>query len=455
MSSKQRAKQIAIARNMAKSKKKNSQIMKQIAPAIYSGSGNYYQRSLRSYARGKGNYAMLASAAKNSKGAFAPDFGARAGSVIGEGIQSLFKALGFGDYKVEHNTLLADLQGAGPPVMKNYNGRSHVIRHREYLGNVYTAANGVFNLNSFPINPGLNQTFPWLASVAAGFEQYRIDGMIWEFKSTSADALNSTNTALGSVIMATEYDSSRAVFQNQQQMENHEFASSCRQSASMLHAIECKKSLTPVSELWVRTGSVPTGDDERLYDFGLFQIATVGSQSASAVNIGELWVTYEITFFKPQLLTGLGLNLLTDHFKNATTVAVGTNYFGISGTSMSPVSGSNLGCLINGANGNVINFPTFISEGNFLITFVVYGSAGTVSAPTFTLVNCSQLQYWNGDTASISQTPNGATAATLLINIIVKVTGQNATITLSSGGYPASPSGMDLWISQINSSIVT
>ena len=170
--------------------------------------------------------------------------GALLGGVLGRGAHALFKAItGFGDYRVEHNT---PCSGDEPPeIVNSANRGSVIIRHREYLGDVN--ATTAFTLQQYPINPGNNFTFPWLSQVAESFEEYRLRGAIFEFKSLSSDAVlsSATSSALGSVIMATQYDVLDEPFLNKMEMENYEFANSSKPSCTFYHPIECKKSLTP------------------------------------------------------------------------------------------------------------------------------------------------------------------------------------------------------------------
>ena len=115
----------------------------------------------------------------------------------------------------------------------------------------------------------------------------------------SADALNSTNTALGQVIMATNYDVNQPLFDSKYEMENTEFSTSVKPSLSAMHPIECARTESTLNELYVAAGgNIPPGGTASMYNFGNFQIATNGFQAAN-VNIGELWVTYEVTLFKP------------------------------------------------------------------------------------------------------------------------------------------------------------
>lgn len=71
---------------------------------------------------------------------------------------------------------------------------------------------------------------------------------------------------------------------------------------SILFPIECSGKQNPYKMWFIRTGGIPPGTDQRLYDLCNFQIATSGMQSADSI-IGELWVTYAVKFFKPQLST--------------------------------------------------------------------------------------------------------------------------------------------------------
>jgi len=222
---------------------------------------------------------------------------------------------------VSHREYIGDLYtgGTAPPpfeaVPSNYSSPFTI-------GNVQIAGSGeVLGTKGFKINVGVKDTFPWLYNLARNYEQYRVHGMVFEFKSLSADALSSTNTALGSVIMATEYNAANPVFISKQQMENYEFAQSCKPSVSMMHAIECAPNLTSVSELYVRVGDVPVYQDPRLYDLGTFQIATCGMQ-APQINIGELWCTYLIELIKPKLpnLLGCALPILSGLLVNSRTI---------------------------------------------------------------------------------------------------------------------------------------
>jgi len=217
--------------------------------------------------------------------------GQRIGAAAGNLMGSIF---GMGSYSVKSNSLVA-----GPPVFKASSSGGIVVAHREFITDI-TGSTG-FNLASYPINPGLSQTFPWLSSLANNFEQYRLHGLVFEFKSTSATAVSSTNTALGTVVMATEYDVLDSSFANKQAMEAYEYSTSSSPTACMLHPIECDPRQNVLSNMYLRYDDsiLPVSSDLRMYDMGNTQIATVGMQAASV--IGELWVSYNVEFLKPKL----------------------------------------------------------------------------------------------------------------------------------------------------------
>lgn len=227
--------------------------------------------------------------------------GGSLGSMAGHGIKSL---TGFGDYIIRQNTLAP---GAPPSVMNGaLPGGAIIVSHKEYLGDVVSSSSAnTFDLKSYSINPGLSSTFPWLGQIAPNFQQYRIMGLIFEYRSMSADALNSVNTALGQVIMATNYDALAQNFQSKAEMENSAYAQSIKPSSSSIHLIECDTSTLPISELYIRSGDVVNNGDKRMYDLGNFQLATNGFQGTS-VNCGELWVSYQVMLMKPKIWDELG-----------------------------------------------------------------------------------------------------------------------------------------------------
>jgi hypothetical protein len=236
----------------------------------------------------------------------------KAGGLGGDLLSHIF---GNGDYKLKYNTLM---DAGGPPQFSGVNSdRSTVIRHREYVSDVLSSTG--FVITSYPITMSNVNLFPWLNSLGSNYEQYRIHGMIFEFKSTSGSAIASTNNALGTVIMGTQYDVDDVPFANKLQMENSQYTTSSAPSVSFLHGVECALLLTVAPVLYT-DGATQVGAvrDLRFTQFCNFSIATVGQQAAS-VNLGELWISYEIELLKPKLSASLDVSSAAFYSASPTT----------------------------------------------------------------------------------------------------------------------------------------
>jgi len=312
--------------------------------------------------------------------------------------------------------------------------------------------------------------------------------------------------------MATEYNVLNGTFDSKQQMENYEFANSCKPSTNMYHQVECAKSQTSVDLMYVSTiaganatatNSAITGQsgDLRLYYLGLFQLATVGMQAAA--NIGELWVSYEIEFLKPKIQLGVvsngGSGGNADHFawSALTTHAIGqigvagilqTAPFGSGTVIQQPTYYSNLGGIVTATaimnsvpalNGqgvatgalatsvaNSYYFNPGISKGLYMIQYnAVYGTPAGV-APNFqtVMVNCEQYSgsatayptgFIQDDTLPASNTTAGASnlAATTTLSsnmtMFVVVTAANASFSLTGTAGSTNPTYADLYVVQL------
>lgn len=388
--------------------------------------------------KGVGKYSKAGPRRLKGRGGYAEDIGGAIGNWLGKKAGGLFSSItGLGSYSVNKNSLLS-AQASDPPTVSNTSGGTRV-QHREYIQDI--AGSIVFNIQSFPVNPGLPGTFPWLASVANAFEEYRLHGILFEFKSTSADALNSTNTALGTVIMATEYNPLHGNFTAKRDMENYVYSTSSAPSISALHPLECARDVSVLDELFVR--NVPlVGADLRFSDLGNFQIATVGMQAIAV--IGELWVTYDIELLKPKLPdafssvgpahyvfnTGTPLKPVPAGTTPANTTLFGANggALALLGTGVSPVS-------LN------VNTITFNQIGRYLFIMNVKSSASVITTPVQTYgtnVTAANILYnslivFNDLLVPVAGTNSGVTTFMFSCDV-ANITNQN-TLVLSNCNF--------------------
>jgi hypothetical protein len=313
------------------------------------------------------------------------------GKWLGSGIGQVF---GSGDYQVvgaepTYNVLM------NSQIPKFSTTRqTNVICHREYLGDILGTAG--FNNIAYPLNPGVSKTFPWLSVIAQNYQQYKFHGVIFEFRPLITDFV--TNGAPGVVIMATNYNADAVIYNTKQEMENSEYAVSVKPTRELLHGIECDSNQTTISELYVRTGAPPVGQDLRLYDLGNFQFAT---QVNPIQNLGELWVSYCVEFFKPILPTDVGGNVLSA-FTTRTTI---TNATPFGSSVVIPVVGD----LDMSFTTNIMSFTA--NPGNaYFVTFTWNGVAAVWTPPATSFIG---LKLANNSFAGAGNPTNGPPAGVL------------------------------------------
>lgn len=333
----------------------------------------------------------------------------------------------------------------------SFGGNRSIVRHREFIGDVLSSTS--FTLTQYNVNPGDESTFPWLAGIAVNYQKYRPIGCIFEFKSTSANALNSTNTALGTVSMAVNYNSIDAnePTSKMQMLQLENCVSACP-AESALCGIECARQYNPLDTLYVRNGlafEVPNGA-EQFYDFASFYIATEGMQAAN-VTIGELWVTYEMELLTPQLNAGqVGNEINHAHYRLGSGVSTSAYFSGASNA----LELTNMNLTFGTAT---VTFPSSISTGCYCIIYYIRGSNGAdVIAPGISYTtNCVALDIVVGDTLPYctANTTGGNQEPNMLFVHYIQITGPSAVFTYSGATFPASISGGDFYALQLPNSL--
>lgn len=285
------------------------------------------------------------------------------GKQAGEGVSKL---LGFGDYHLVSNSLIKSTGGENfvPKFDSKTNGIR--VREREYLGDIVSSGSvGAFQNTAYPITPTSSMTFPWLSTVAKQFDQWEPNGIVFEFVSISSD-FNGSAQALGSVVLATDYDVLDTPYATKVAMANADYSSSCKPSCNQMHGIECDPSQRPYKTMYTRPFDRPIANNNTL---GNFQVATSGV-SAAGVHLGELWVSYDVTFYKKQLevvsIPSFVLDLVYDTTTSIWTITDTINHSGFT-TSVVPTAPNQLN----------IKFPVGIDKGRFLFEVVEIYYAGS------------------------------------------------------------------------------
>jgi len=294
-----------------------------------------------------------------------PAGGASVGSSLGA---ALSKWLGSGDYSVGTNTIVKKvMKGSDSIPMMHQDGQSIVVRHKEYLGEIFGSES--FRVNqSFELNPGNSSTFPWLSGVAAHFQEYKIRGLVFHYVPTSGAAVASVNAALGSVMLQTSYRSNDTPPASKVELLNEYCSNESVPSEPFAHPVECDPRENPFNVQYVRTGAVPTGDSKLLYDLGITHIAVSGQQITDKA-LGDLWITYEIELKKPVLESNTTTQVLSRQLEFLNGPFTGTTFFPTPATTVR-------GTLEISTSGNTVTFPKGAIGFYLLVARVASAGAG-------------------------------------------------------------------------------
>jgi len=405
------------------------------------GLGGYY---VGGYARGS---ARLPGVGKVSAGV-------GAGYYKG-GDRAMDRLAGLGAYshsRVRRNALLRP----DPPMMANVlrgDENSTVIRHREFVTNIYSSdVAGQFKIQTFPINPAMPLLFPWLSTVAQNFEEYQFEGLCAEFQSTASDAIaSSTNLALGSLMMVTQYDVENPPFSNAQALLNYDWSQSCKVSETALHFIECDPRQNVMSKLFTRNPTEST-TDLRFTDQGNFSIATEGLQGTN-VLIGRLWVSYQVRLSKPKI--GSGPTVAGNYFQARNysgTVALNNPFGTISEIEYMPENTLEIGLTDVGADG-VITFPVLPTPSTYYVMYVLRHDSTTVSSTGIAFTNpegCEPLKIWDDLTQEyLPAPPNGAVTTRSVRATFVDVPGGSSATIKVNTNYVYANGEMDILVMSV------
>jgi hypothetical protein len=178
------------------------------------------------------------------------------------------------------------------PSITNQTPTKTRIVHTEYVQDI-TSSGNPFACTTFNINPGLSNIFPWLASIAQGFECYRFRKLLFIYKPKCA------STSTGTVLFAFDPDAADSPPATKAIAMTGPF-SDANVWAPMTFSIT-PQNLSKYKERFIRLTDIPN-TDIKTYDVGLLNLITQGSGS-SAITLGELHVHYVVDLMSPQVNT--------------------------------------------------------------------------------------------------------------------------------------------------------
>jgi len=167
------------------------------------------------------------------------------------------------------------------------------VEHTEYLKDIVGVGSAVFpSLNgtgSFQVfaNPAQDASFPWLSTLAANFDEYKFD-----YLEVSYEPSVGTDTD-GKLLLTFDPDVLDEFPNSKQEM---------LEARVQLDAVPWQHAKLNVPKdllsdwRYCRSGDVPEGADQHVYDTGVFNLATPGAPSGM---IGEFFISYKVRLRTP------------------------------------------------------------------------------------------------------------------------------------------------------------
>lgn len=357
------------------------------------------------------------------------------GKSLGAGISRIF---GQGDYVVKSNTLM----NSGPPSFSPLNSGIR-ITHREYITDILSST--AYQVRTYRLQPSISSSFPWLSQLANSFEQYKVNGMVVYLNTTSGNAVSSTNNALGVWGVTTVYDPTRPPLANKLLAEEYVGCTSGVPACSIMHPVECKPKSDVLERYYVDYTQNVTGDSLKFYDHGLINVFTQGQQAAS-INLGEMWIAYDITFYNPRVQPVAELNV-ADHYGISGSAITATNPMGTTPV-LSPNAGSGIGTTITtgGSGFATLNLPANTSTGTYIVAYL-YNGGNTVANFAFSIAslssNVSLINFFSTDTSNFyaAPVPGSVTVSSFAVCVAFTKTDNNAASIRLGSSSNVMPAG--------------
>lgn len=260
-----------------------------------------------------------------------------------------------------------------------------IIKHSELSRNVIGSI--IFAINNAPvgfaINPGNEDLFPWLTSVAMSYETYRFRKLHFRYEPLVP------TTSPGAVYLAVDYDAAEQAPGTKYDMMAYKSATRGSVWSPFNMPLAASDLGTSVPARYTLDHyPITTQIDIRMYNLGNLFIGAEGCESDGAV-LGEIWVDYEVELFTPQKPAE---DLRTAAIEvqgpvSATSTLTVPNQVGTAAGQATTVEGSTDPLLAplsqNNPNGNSF---TILKPGSYTMAGIVNCTGGDLTAvlPTIT-----------------------------------------------------------------------
>lgn len=159
------------------------------------------------------------------------------------------------------------------------------VMHREAVGSITGTTD--FTVTQYPINPGVDLLFPWLAAVASNWEKYTFHSLVVRY------VPRCSTSSVGSIIIAPDFDAEDAAPTSELVMLSYQDAVETPPWAEVVMRMTQKQLHGDMPRRFVRGSSEQA--ELRTSDCGVLNVATAGSTGLQ----GRLFVEYDVEFFQP------------------------------------------------------------------------------------------------------------------------------------------------------------
>jgi len=209
-------------------------------------------------------------------------------------------------------------------------------------------------------------------------------------------------------------------------MENADYSCSTKPSNSLIHGLECDPRERPTAILYTSTTN---GAPVTSTSLGKFGIATQGCSVAN-VTLGELWISYDLTFYKKQIDNSLPTTPYINAF-GSTSPTFG--YF----AQPTLISFRDMTITQNVGVGSILNFNNTASLESYIVNYTLnVVGAGDPLLTSWTATNCTVTK--------VAQTVNGTVGV-----VVYSVSTTAASATLTTPLKTASAATWTLYATQV------
>lgn len=410
----------AVAETVSNAKKVRKAIREQVRMEVKAAAGLVKEAVVS----GKGKYNIL-----KASGGFTKKLG---GAIInkftGGGLYT-----GSGSYtSVSNNLVNGAGRHKGTAIMVGSSGDetgSVFMTYKEFIGEIYgpgTAGSGIatpFSVQSFPINPGVSSSFPFLSQLAQNFEEYQLYQLLYFYESLVTDIGSSTTGQVGSIAMSCLYNSNSANFSDKISMVEYAHSATCKVSESCVLGVECDPNkITGDGEKLVRSAPVLIGEDPKSYDLGKLNVAVCNAPAAyNGSSLGELWVYYTVKLRKPRLYANRGLAADSEAFYTSgglTALAAATPWGAANNTAFLRGQQNNIGILCTPqAAGVRFTFPANY-VGNLRIIYKLTGTGLTALGAIATQGNVTLINDFIDNSVATNSEVGVVAGGSAMIQIV-------------------------------------